>query len=145
MHLRPGPLYIYKLLPQTNCRAAEQPNCYTFACKLVIGRVKLETCLRQVGRGKVKEMKPLAYKELGQQVEVLQRRLTPAFIEGAVGALMRQGEDVGGGVNAFRLVKHLLGNPQFRDVKVTWAYDRLKPAFRIAFEQIPSLYYFEGD
>jgi len=87
----------------------------------------------------------VAYKELGQQIEGLQRRLTPAFIEDAVGALMRQGEDVGGGINALRLVKHLLGNPQLRDVEAVWAYDRLKPAFRIAFEQIPSLYYFEGD
>jgi len=87
----------------------------------------------------------VAYKELRQQVEALKRQLTPAFVEGAVGALLRQGEDIGGGINAFRLVKHLLGNPQLRDVEVTWAYDRLKPAFRIAFEQIPSLYYFEGD
>ena len=53
MHRRPGPLELYELLPQTNCRAAEQPTCYTFACKLVIGRVKLEACLRQVERGKV--------------------------------------------------------------------------------------------
>jgi len=55
MHRRPGPLELYELLPQTNCRAAEQPTCYTFACKLVIGRVKLEPCLRQVGRGKEKD------------------------------------------------------------------------------------------
>ena len=81
----------------------------------------------------------VGYKELRQQVEALNRRLTPAFVEKAVGALLRQGEDVGGGVNAFRLVKHLLGSPQLRDVEVTWAYDRLKPAFRIAFEQIQFL------
>jgi len=87
----------------------------------------------------------IAYKELRQQVEALNHQLTPAFAEDAVHALLRQGEDVGGGVNAFRLVKHLLGNPSLRDVEVTWAYERLKPAFRIAFEQIPSLYYFEGD
>jgi len=61
----------------------------------------------------------VAYRELRQQVEALNRRLTPAFVEGVVGALLRQGEDVGGGVNAFRLVKHLLGNSQWRDVEVT--------------------------
>jgi hypothetical protein len=87
----------------------------------------------------------MAYKELGQQVEDLKPRLTPSFVEGAVRVLLRQGEDVGGGVNAIRLVKHLLGNPQVRDVEAVWAYDRLKPALQAAFEQIPSLYYFEGD
>jgi hypothetical protein len=87
----------------------------------------------------------MAYKELRQQIEELQPRLTPAFVEEEVGALLRQGEDVGGGINAVRLVKHLLGSPQLRDVEVTWTYDRLKPALRAAFEQIPSLYFFEGD
>ena len=87
----------------------------------------------------------MAYKELGQEVENLKPRLTPSFVEDAVHVLMRQGEDVGGGVNAIRLVKHLLGNPSLRDVEAVWAYDRLKPAFHAAFEQIPSLYYFEGD
>ena len=87
----------------------------------------------------------MAYKELRQQIEELRSRLTPAFVEEAVRALLRQGEDVGGGINAFRLVKHLLGNPRLRDVEVTWAYDRLKPALRSAFEEIPSLYFFEGD
>jgi hypothetical protein len=87
----------------------------------------------------------MAYKELRQQVEEAQSQLTPAFIGDAVRMLLRQGEDVGGGVNAIRLVKHLLGNPQMRDIEAVWAYDRLKPALRSAFEQIPSLYYFEGD
>ena len=87
----------------------------------------------------------MAYKELREQVKDLQPRLTPAFVEDQVRALLRQGEDVGGGVNAIRLVKHLLSNPQVRDVEAVWAYDRLKPALQAAFEQIPSLYYFEGD
>ena len=87
----------------------------------------------------------MAYKELRQQVEELLPRLTPAFVETEVRALLRQGEDVGGGVNATRLVKYLLGNPQLNDVQTIWAYDRLKPTLRIAFEQIPSLLYFEGD
>ncbi len=87
----------------------------------------------------------MMYKEWRQQIEALNRQLTPAFVEGAVRALLRQGEDVGGGVNAFRLVKHLLGNPSLRDAEVTWAYERIKPALRSALEQVSSLYYFEGD
>ena len=87
----------------------------------------------------------MSYKELRQRVEEIQPRLTPAFVENVIQALLRQGEDVGGGVNAIRLVKHLLEEPQMRDVEAVWAYDQLKPAFRQAFEQIPSLYYFEGD
>jgi len=87
----------------------------------------------------------MTYKELRQQVEDIKSQLTPAFVEEAVQTLMRQGEDVGGGVNALRLVKHLLGDPQMRDTEAVWAYDRLKPTFRDMFEQIPSLYYFEGD
>jgi hypothetical protein len=92
-----------------------------------------------------REVRPVAYKDLRQQVEALIPRLTPAFLEGAVHALLRQGADVGGGVNATRLVKHLLGDPHLRDIEAMWAYDRLKAAFRSAFEQIPTLYYFEGD
>jgi hypothetical protein len=85
------------------------------------------------------------YKELAQQIEALQSDLAPPLVENAVRTLLREGEDVGGGVNAIRLVKHLLGTPQLRDVKATWAYDRLRPTLRRALAQIPSLYYFEGD
>jgi hypothetical protein len=88
----------------------------------------------------------MSYKELRQKIESLQSQLTPAFLEGAFQTIIRQeGEDVGGGVNALRLVKHLLGNPQMGDVEAVWAYDQLKSALRDAFGQIPSLYYFEGD
>ncbi len=87
----------------------------------------------------------MSYKELRQQIESLQAQLTPTFVEEAVRTLLRQGEDVGGGVNMHRLVKFLLGEPQMRDIEVVWAYERLKPALRVALEQIPSLYYFEGD
>ncbi len=87
----------------------------------------------------------MSYEELRQRVEEIQPQLTPTFVENAVHALLREGEDVGGGVNAMRLVRHLLGTPQLRDVEATWAYDRLKPALRRALAQIPSLYYFEGD
>ena len=83
--------------------------------------------------------------DVKQRVESLQSRLTPGFVQAQVGELLRRGEDVGGGINAFRLIKHLLGNLARRDEQVTWAYERLKPALRLALEQIPSLYFFEGD
>ena len=44
MHRRPGPLDIYRLLPQTNCKACGQPTCYIFALKLAAGQVKLNDC-----------------------------------------------------------------------------------------------------
>ena len=83
--------------------------------------------------------------ELEQAVESLRPRLSPGFVEGQVRELLREGEDVGGGVNAFRLIKHLLGDAAVSDACVTWAYEHLKPALGTALEQIPSLYYFEGD
>ena len=83
--------------------------------------------------------------QLEQAVESLQSRLTPSFVEAQVRELLRQGEDVGGGINAFRLIKHWLGSLAKNDVVVRWAYDRLKPALGAALEQVPSLYYFEGD
>jgi len=78
-------------------------------------------------------------------VESLQSRLTPEFVEAQVRELLRQGEDVGGGVNALRLIRHWLGPLGKDDAHVRWAYDRLKPALGAALEEIPSLYYFEGD
>lgn len=44
--------------------------------------------------------------QLEQAIESLQCRLTPSFVKVQVHALLCQGEDVGGGVNAFRLTKH---------------------------------------
>lgn len=85
------------------------------------------------------------YKKLGQKVDELISQLSPDFLEAAMHTLLHEGEDVGGGINALRLVKHLLGNPHLGDTQAVWAYDRLKPVFRATFEQIPSLYYFEGD
>ena len=87
----------------------------------------------------------MKYRELERKVEAVHAQLTPTVLENACQELMLKGEDVGGGVNALRLAKHLLENPQMKDVEAVWAYDRLKPAFRQAFEQTPSLYYFEGD
>jgi hypothetical protein len=78
-------------------------------------------------------------------VDGISARLTAAALQAACQNLMREGEDIGGGVNALRLVKHLLDSPQLSDVEALWAYGRLKPALRDTFQQIPSLYYFEGD
>lgn len=83
--------------------------------------------------------------KLKQAVESLQPRLTPGFVLAQVNELLRQGEDVGGGVNAIRLVRHLVGDIVQGNVEATWAYDRLKPALRAALAQVPSLVFFEGD
>ena len=83
--------------------------------------------------------------QLEQTVESLRLGLTPDFVRAQVDELLGQGEDVGGGVNAFRLVRHLLGKAAESDEQVTWAYERLKPALGAAFEQGLTLYYFKGD
>jgi hypothetical protein len=83
--------------------------------------------------------------DLRKKVEEVEARVTPIFLEEAVRTLLREGEDMGGGINADRLVKHLLDAPQLRDEDTVRAYERLRPAFRAAFEEIPSLFYFEGD
>ena len=87
----------------------------------------------------------VAYQELRLQIQDLIPRLTTTYINEELRALLRQGEDVGGGVNALRFVRHVLGRPNLRDAEASWAYDRLKPALRTVFNQIPSLYYYEGD
>lgn len=87
----------------------------------------------------------MAYHQLGLKVEDLQSRLTPSVLKQSTLDLMAEGEDVGGGVNALRLVRRLLGEPDLCDVRAVWAYNRLKPTLRTAFEHIGSLYYFEGD
>ena len=83
--------------------------------------------------------------KLKEVVESLKCGMTPDFVEAQVRELLRQGEDVGGGVNALRLIRYWLGALGQNDVQATWAYDRLKPALGVALEQVPSLYYFEGD
>jgi hypothetical protein len=83
--------------------------------------------------------------QLERTVESLRLRLTPDFVRAQVDELLGQGEDVGGGVNAFRLMRHLLGKAAESDEQVTWAYERLKPALGAALDQVPTLYYFEGD
>jgi hypothetical protein len=87
----------------------------------------------------------MTHQDSEQQVAQLRSGLTPAAIEKAVQALLRQGEDIGGGINAIRLVRHLLSDVDMDDVETAWAYDQLKPVLVSIFDQIPSLYYFEGD
>jgi ArsR family metal-binding transcriptional regulator len=41
---RPGPMEIYRLLPQTNCKACGQATCFVFATKLALGQVDLRAC-----------------------------------------------------------------------------------------------------
>jgi ArsR family metal-binding transcriptional regulator len=43
-HQRPTPMTIYKLLPNTNCKACGEPTCYIFALKLVASQKKLSDC-----------------------------------------------------------------------------------------------------
>ena len=83
--------------------------------------------------------------DLEERIETTRVQLTPPFVEAQVRTLLRQGEDVGGGINAARLVRHLLGGGPWDDVAVAQAYARLKPALGTALEQIPTLYFFEGD
>lgn len=41
---RPTALELYKLLPQTNCKACGEATCFVFANKLAAGQVELERC-----------------------------------------------------------------------------------------------------
>lgn len=41
---RPTHMEVYKLLPQTNCKACGEPTCYIFALKLVASEKVLEDC-----------------------------------------------------------------------------------------------------
>jgi hypothetical protein len=87
----------------------------------------------------------MAIDPLQSAVESLRARLTPAYVRQQVQLLLDQGQDVGGGINASRLVRHLLGGAAESDEQVTWAYEQLRPTLSAMLEQIPSLYYFEGD
>jgi ArsR family metal-binding transcriptional regulator len=44
MRRRPIPLEVYKLLPQTSCKACGQATCFVFATKLTLGQVELDAC-----------------------------------------------------------------------------------------------------
>jgi len=57
------------------------------------------------------------YREPGQGVDELRSQLSPEFLGAAMRTLLREGEDMGGGINAMRLVKHLLGSPRLGDTQ----------------------------
>jgi ArsR family metal-binding transcriptional regulator len=42
--LRPTPMAIFKLLPQTNCRRCGEPTCYSFALKLAVSQRTIVDC-----------------------------------------------------------------------------------------------------
>ena len=63
--------------------------------------------------------------ELKDQLPSIRSRLTPAYVEAEVQVLLHQGQDVGGGVNAVRLVRRWIGKQ--------------------VFDAVPSLVFFEGD
>ena len=87
----------------------------------------------------------MEFDDLRVKVTSLQAALTPAYVASEVRALLREGEDVGGGVNAMRLIRRWLGDVAADEAQLTWGYMRLKPALRAALEDVPELYYFEGD
>jgi len=43
-HPQATPLVVYKLLPNTNCRACGESSCYPFALKLMARQVSLDAC-----------------------------------------------------------------------------------------------------
>ena len=87
----------------------------------------------------------VSHRELKQRIERLAATIDAALVEQALRELLRQGEDVGGGINAFRLIRHLLGGLPLTDVEITWAYRYLKPPVKAAIEQLPDYVFFEGD
>ena len=83
---------------------------------------------------------------LWEAVERLRASLTPEMVARGMDLLLRQeGEELGGGINAMRLVRYLLGEPELADAEMVSAYDRVKDVLEVSLEQVPWLYYFSGD
>jgi len=85
------------------------------------------------------------YKELGKEVDQFLQRLTPLYLENEILELLKTSPDMDGGIDAYRLVRYFLKNPDLDDTQTGWAYQKIRPVFINLFEQIPSLYYFTGD
>jgi hypothetical protein len=83
--------------------------------------------------------------KLEQRVASLKGRITPEFVRAEVEALLGEGQDIGGGINAVRLIQRWASDLARSDARLMWAYDRLKPQLRAALEEVPSLHFFEGD
>ena len=62
------PLEVYKALPQTNCGECGEPNCMSFAAKLVEDRTLAEKCTPLYREAKYKE-------KLKKYLEVKKMRL----------------------------------------------------------------------
>ena len=59
--------------------------------------------------------------------------------------LKKEGEELGGGINAMRLVRYLMGDPELPDQQLVWAYTAVKEKLEACIEGAPKLYYFSGD
>jgi hypothetical protein len=91
----------------------------------------------------------LTREELKQRIEALAPTVDAPEVENALQELQRQGEDVGGGINAFRLAEHLLRDllqtPSLTQDEVTWGYPYLKPAVVGALNELLGYELVEGD
>jgi hypothetical protein len=91
----------------------------------------------------------LTREELRQRIEALASAVDARMVASALQELERQGEDVGGGMEAYRLAQHLLvqllENPSLTKTEVTWGYAFLKPAVMTALEELPSYELVQGD
>ena len=84
--------------------------------------------------------------ELQESIERLQVDLSPDLVERSMNRLLAsEGEELGGGINAMRLVRYMLGEPELTDAQLVWAYDSVKSGLEVCLEEVPSLYYFSGD
>ncbi len=84
--------------------------------------------------------------KLQEGVESLRGNLSPDLVEQSMNRLLAQeGEELGGGINAMRLVRYMLGEPELTDEQMVWAYDRVKSGLEACIEDVPALYYFFGD
>ena len=84
--------------------------------------------------------------ELQELVARLRVNLSPEMVERSMNCLLvEEGEELGGGINAMRLVRYMLGEPELTDPQLVWAYDSVKSGMEACIEDVPSLYYFFGD
>jgi len=99
--------------------------------------------------GGVQEKSMLTREEVKERIERLVSAVDASAVEGALHDLERQGEDVGGGIAAFRLARYLLtrllDSPSLTDTEVTWGYPCLKPAVVAAINELPGYDLIEGD
>lgn len=83
--------------------------------------------------------------DLDKKVDQFLKELTPQFLENEILGMLQTSPDLDGGIDAYRLVRHLLKQPNLNDTQTGWAYQKIRPFFINLFDQIPSLYYFSGD